>query len=55
MSRIKDYLINEMDRKFGECYPENLNVPCSDCGKEYWKHTDHITCPTGNEMDEPED
>jgi len=52
MSRMGNYYINEMERKFVSVIIKDQNIICKDCGKPYWQHKG-CECPNNNSMDEP--
>lgn len=51
MSKMGQYLVNEMEHKFGG-YPQDQNTLCTECHEPYWKHKNSV-CPLKGEMDEP--
>jgi hypothetical protein len=52
MSKVKEYYITEMERKFSGI-PSDQNTICNICHKEYWKHVG-CECPKDGQFEEPE-
>ena len=50
MSKMSNYYIDQMEKKFGSVHADQ-NAGCYICGKELWKHKG-CECPTDNSMDE---